>query len=424
MRCTVRGRLEELTSRGDQAAVAALRPYLDGLVENPKPQSVLRWLGKSRGYETLVELITGELPLDHEALDRLERGQSTNFLRAALVRHGALPERDGRSAALGPFIARQAEGVPAAPERLALRRFATWKVQAELASAERRGRAGREADHYARTKVRVAADLLVWLGDRGLALEGLRQEYLDHWLAEEPSEAHRVRIFLAWAAREGITPPLVVPSATVRRHVDPLDPRERTELLSRLLGDEGLELADRVAGSLLLLFAQPLSRIVRLRKEDVEDRDDGTFIALGSEPLALPKPLATLARRLRDRRTGPPSTGVRLDSEWLFPGLRLDAPIHEEALRRRLRRLGISARAARGAAAQELAKTVPAAILADLLGFDTVTAERWVRLAGGEWAHYAAAAGERLDSAEPSDDLSFAAGGATTTVLATEASEK
>lgn len=246
----------------------------------------------------------------------------------------------------------------------------------------------------------------------------MRQEHLDHWLAEGPGEGHRVRIFLAWAAREGIVAPLVVPSATVRRHVDPLDPQERMRLLRRLLGDDGLERADRVAGSLLLLFAQPLSRLVRLRKEGVENHDDGTFVALGSEPLA------RLARRLRDRPAGPPSTGVQLDSEWLFPGLLLDAAIHEEALRRRLRRLGISARAARGAAAQELAKTVPAAILADLLGFDTVTAERWVRLAGGEWAHYAAAAGERLDPAEPSDDLSFAAGGATTTVLATTAGEK
>lgn len=48
-------------------------------------------------------------------------------------------------------------------------------------------------------------------------------------------------------------------------------------------------------------------------------------------------------------------------------------------------------RAGRGAAAIELAKTLPAAILADLLGFDSGTAEDWTRLASGEWARYAAA---------------------------------
>lgn len=422
-RCVLRERLDELAGGGERAAVAALHPYLEALAENPKPQTVLRWMGKSRGYETLVELITGALALDHEALDGLKRGQSTDFLRAALVRHGALPERPGgRAAALGPFIAGQALRVAEGPERLALRRFATWKVQADLAGAERQGRAKRTSHLYARTKVRVAADLLAWLAERDIGLTELRQEHLDCWLAEGTSESHRIRVFLAWAVREGIAPRLSVPAATSRSHVDPLDPGERLALLRRLLGEESLELGDRVAGSLLLLFAQPVSRIARLKKKDVAERENRLFIAFGNEPLALPEPLATLARRLRDRQAGPASTGVKLDSEWLFPGLRLDAPIHEGALGRRLRRLGIHARAARGAAAIELAKTLPAAILADLLGFDAGTAEDWGRLAGGEWARYAAGASERLRS--PTPDSSFAAGGATTTVLTTEVSER
>lgn len=60
-------------------------------------------------------------------------------------------------------------------------------------------------------------------------------------------------------------------------------------------------------------------------------------------------------------------------------------------MRRRLRRLGIAGRAARNAAALQLAKTLPAAILADLLGFDETTAEDWTQLAAGDWARYAAA---------------------------------
>ena len=223
-RCVLRERLDELAGRGDPAAVAALRPYLQALAANPKPQTVLRWMGKSRSYETLVELATGTLPLSHETLDGLERGQSTDFLRAALVRHGALPERSGRSAGLGPFIARQAQRLPAGPERLALRKFATWKVQAELTLAERRGRAKRTSHLYARTKIRVAADLLAWLAERSLGLAELRQEHLDWWLAEGPSECHRIRVFLAWATGEGIVAPLSAPPAATRAHVDPLDP--------------------------------------------------------------------------------------------------------------------------------------------------------------------------------------------------------
>jgi hypothetical protein len=55
-------------------------------------------------------------------------------------------------------------------------------------------------------------------------------------------------------------------------------------------------------------------------------------------------------------------------------------------MRRRLRRLGITGRAARNAAALQLAKTLPAAILADLLGIHEATAEDWIQLAGRDWA--------------------------------------
>jgi hypothetical protein len=38
------------------------------------------------------------------------------------------------------------------------------------------------------------------------ALEDLRQEHLDYWLAEGSSQRARIRIFIAWAARRGIAP--------------------------------------------------------------------------------------------------------------------------------------------------------------------------------------------------------------------------
>jgi hypothetical protein len=38
----------------------------------------------------------------------------------------------------------------------------------------------------------------------------------------------------------------------------------------------------------------------------------------------------------------------------------------------------------------ELARTVPAAVLADLLGIHTTTAADWAHAAGGDWTHYAA----------------------------------
>jgi len=391
-RCVVRERLDELTRSGDPAAVAALKDYLDALAENPKPYTVLRWMGKCQSYETLVELTTGALALTHEALDGVDRGQSTIFLRAALVRHGVLSERHHQSAALATFINREVLRVPDdGPDRLTLRTFATWKVQHELARSERQGLTKRTSHLYARTKIRIAADLLVWLAEHGMTLGDLRQEHLDYWLAEGSSQRARIRIFILWAARRGIAQHLTAPAPTTRQHVDPLHPHERLRLIRRLIDDESLDLSDRVAGCLLLLFAQPISRLVLLTKDDVQDRHGQLFISLGREPLLLPEPLDALVRRLRERQSGPASTGVKLDSRWLFPGLRLDTAVHENVMGRRLKRLGITSRASRNAAALQLAKTLPAAIIADLLGVHEATAEDWTQLAGGDWARYAAA---------------------------------
>jgi CheY-like chemotaxis protein len=75
----------------------------------------------------------------------------------------------------------------------------------------------------------------------------------------------------------------------------------------------------------------------------------------------------------------------------MFAGLRLDTAMHEEVMRRRLRKLGTTVRAARSSAALQLAQTLPAAILADLLGVDRSTAEDWTQLANTDSARYAAA---------------------------------
>jgi hypothetical protein len=125
----------------------------------------------SSSYETLRELIAGAIPLTHEALDAVDRGMSTIYFRAALVRHGALPERPAQTAALAAFIAGQLPPVPDGPDRLHLHAFATWKVQHDLSQAERRGPPGPSSHQVAQKNVRVATDLLcspLRRGARGL----------------------------------------------------------------------------------------------------------------------------------------------------------------------------------------------------------------------------------------------------------------
>ncbi len=387
-RCSLRARIEELERSGDPAAVAVLERYLSALAQSSDPFSTLNWTRCSRGYDTLRELISGALPLSHEALDTIgDRGHTTLYLRTELVLHGALPERHKQSARISALIDRELEGLTNATDRLHLRTFATWKVLHELSRAERRGTATPNSHSHARTQILPASELLRWLAGNDLTLEDLRQEHLDRWLAEGPENRKNVRGFIRWAVRRHITGPLSARPPATHQHVDPADPDERLVQLRRLLSDNALDARDRVAGCLVVLFAQRISRLVRLAKDDVQERDGQVFLRLGNEPLLLPEPLATLTRKLRDTPPAPKTTST--GNSWLFPGRR-EANLSEGYMRERLGRLGIKALPARNSAVLQLGQTVPAAILADLLGFGASTTERWTQLAGGDWTRYAA----------------------------------
>lgn len=378
--CSLRACVEELASSGAPAAVEALRGYLAGLAGGPKPLSTLNWITTSPGFQTLRELLGGQLPLTHEALDQVRRGETTRYLRAELVKHAVLPERSERAAGLAMVIEQELLRVAEGPDRVHLRTFATWKVHHDLARKERQGTARRHCDLGARAKVRVAADLLVWIAAHHLTLATLRQEHLDWWLAAGTDHRRNARAFITWTARHKLTGPLTVMPPSTRRHADPLDPDDRRQLLGRLLAGEQLDLRDRVAGLLIVLFSQRISHLVLLTRDDVQERDGQVLLAVGRDPLLLPEPVAILVRDLKRAS----------DSRWLIHGGRDGSHLSEVYMRERLTRLGVKALPARTAATGRLARQIPAAILADLLGFADTTTERWTKQAAGDWTRYAA----------------------------------
>jgi hypothetical protein len=89
----------------------------------------------------------------------------------------------------------------------------------------------------------------------------------------------------------------------------------------------------------------------------------------------------------------PPPYGLRLreshPSHCLVSGPGIGTQARQIPGLRQLR-LGIKSLSARNAAALNLGQALPAAILADLLGFAENTTERWTQLANGDWTRYAA----------------------------------
>lgn len=79
-----------------------------------------------------------------------------------------------------------------------------------------------------------------------------------------------------------------------------------------------------------------------------------------------------------------------LPNPWLFPGGHAGAHLSPVSLGNRLRRIGIQPRSMRLAAIDQLAREVPRAMLAGVLGIPVTAAARATGLAGGDWADYAA----------------------------------
>jgi hypothetical protein len=380
--CALGDALDALRAQGDPAAVARLVPFLDSLHHHAHPTTVIGWLARSRGAPVLRGMIAGEIAITHEALDTHDVGQATAYLRSWLVAHHALKPREELLARFERWAQQALDAIGEHPDRTHLAAYARWKLSPDFARKLRRGQARASTHKAVYAKLRVAVAFTRSLHEAGLTLEQARQSHVDAWLVDHTSRAVPIRAFLDWAHHAAITPRLHVPRTPPRTTHPPIDHATRIELARSLLSDDDIELAIRIAGTLLLLYGQLITRVARLRTGDVITDATQVRLRLGAEPIQVTGPLTELLRRQRARTPGP----------WLFPGAKPGTHLGPERIRRRLRDLGIHPETARPGALLALAASVPAPILAELLGFHDDTANRWRRSAGGDWARYASLA--------------------------------
>ncbi|GAA0823662.1 hypothetical protein GCM10009525_13910 [Streptosporangium amethystogenes subsp. fukuiense] len=117
---------------------------------------------------------------------------------------------------------------------------------------------------YAGQQIIYATRFLTWLADRDLTLADCRQAHLDAWVTEHTAdERNALRAFLRWSQRNKLArPPKLMPHTG--RRAAPLTSKQRLALLREILIDQTGPPHARVAAILLLLYAQPVSRLVRL----------------------------------------------------------------------------------------------------------------------------------------------------------------
>jgi hypothetical protein len=400
-RCVVDARLRELL--GDQHG--QLRPELAALHRSlasaERPDTVLRWLDRPTGPAILRELAIGARPLSHAALDQLPDSKPLRHLRAMLVATDALPARDEQLVRLERWITQTIGGRDDPAQQQLLHRYAVWHLLRRL--RDRNG--GVDTTHSqlatVRQQLRAAIIVLDWLTAHGRTLQTADQGDLEAWLAGQQA-SHRLEAghFVRWANAQKLTS-LDFPATRWGGPTGVLDTQTRWQQARWLLHDTTLEPGDRVAGLLVLLYAQWPSAVSRLTLDHLHVGDDGAVrLRLGREPVVLPEPLAGLVLELVATRRGHAALGDQGTSRWLFPGGQPGRPLSAAQLAQRLRRLGLRPGQARSTALFQLATDLPAAILARMLGIHIAVAVTWQRACSGDWAAYAAQVSRRTTQQE------------------------
>jgi hypothetical protein len=305
-RCSLRRRAAALLAGPGGDIPAALLPVFDAICAARTPKSALNWLRKDGGAAILAQLTSGTLPATHQALDAHPRRRAADHLRQALVAGGVLPPRDEELARTGQWLTGILAAIEPAAGRRLVQAYATWHVMRRLrASAGKAGRP-RTCTAHARNNIRAAADFTAWLARRGRPFQHCRQADVDDWLLTSPG-ACQVRDFLTWAAARGHCAALCVPGPA-RRSGTAASQDERWALAARLLHDDTLDLTDRAAGCLLLLYGQQLSRIAAMTTSQVTSRDDTIFVRFGRHDAPVPEPLGVILTKLT--RTGRSHAGT------------------------------------------------------------------------------------------------------------------
>ncbi|MGH3390182.1 MAG: hypothetical protein ACRDOO_15040 [Actinomadura sp.] len=396
-RCTVNQRLRTLL--GDETG--EIRPGLHALYQAlstaERPGTVATWLGRSIA-PSILQNMDAETELTHAVLYGLPPGKPVEHLRSVLVAIGTLPHRDEQMVRLERWITTTIAQREDADQQQLLHRYAVWHLLRRL----RHRTGGTDTTHDqlvgVRQHVKAAIGLLDWLTRHDLTLATCRQNDLDTWISSDQA-AHRRETghFVRWAKKQKLTT-LDFPATRWGGSSRVIDTETRWEQARRLLHDDTLNPENRVAGLLVLLYAQWPAAISRLTLDHIHADEQEVHLNLGREPILLPEPLDDLVRKLIASRRGHATIGDRGNSPWLFPGGQPGRPISAFRLAERLRELGIHSGQARSTALFQLATDLPAAVLARMLGIHISVAVAWQRASAGDWTTYAAEVSRRKDA--------------------------
>ena len=359
---------------------------VDAFCSSQRPESIFTWKRSPKVTALLDAVSTGQTPLTHAGLDAYGTGLLVEHLRALLVHIGLLPGRDPYLAHFEEWIRTKLAPLPAHVAQ-PVEQFATWhhlkRIRAAVSS-----RGTRASVHSAKQEITETVKFLTWLDKKhGRTAADCRQQDVDQWLASGPTTRSSIRTFFVFARKTRINTRVEVQHRAARNSPS-LTQDQRLAWLNELLTGASESLPYRVAGILVLLYAQPLVRVASLQTSDITIRGDDVSISLGKDPAPVPAPFAQLLLQHLNSRPNL-QTGAGTNSEWLFPSTRAGQHLHPGTLMHRIHALGVDLLGARNRAIADLVSEVPPALVADALGYSHQVAFKHAAAAAEPWSRYA-----------------------------------
>lgn len=389
-RCILRERLTDLlTDPATGRIPRALRPVFDTLIASERPQTTIYWLRRPPkvGPALLRRMAIGEMEISHAAFEQFPSDRAHNYLRDLLAAIGVLPPYEPAIARMLPWLEAKLATLPAEDARV-INRFARWRVLRHLRVRAEQGQLTKASIDRGRQEINHAIHFLAWLRHHGAEPGTANQRLLDRYLTEFPPRRYTLCTFVNWLPPRDRLPDLVLPTHRQALPSVTGSDEDRWRDVELLLHDESIRLYVRIAGLFTLLFAQPLTTICRMRTDQVTLTAEGVVVVFDREPVEMPPILDDLIRAHLGRR-GNASYASR-ENGWLFPGGIPGRPLQTENVRAQLVDLGIKPRDSRMIALFQLAATIPAPVLAELIGIAPNTAIRWAALTSRSWSAYIA----------------------------------
>jgi len=271
-----------------------LRPVFDELVGSQRPQTAVWWLRKTPGVgpALLAQMASGEIAIAHESFADLPQDRAHDWLRDLLAATGVLEPWEPRIERMTPWLNTVLAPLPGQHAET-VRRFAHWHVIRKMRQATTHGHVSQAMANDARRRIRDAIEFLALLDHHGVAIADATQDHLDRYLAAHPGRGRGVASFVAWLRSSRTNTTLTV------AWVDPGPPQvtvsdaQRWAGVEHLLHDDSLRSYTRLGGLFTLLFAQPLSRIVAMRTDQVTT-GAAVHVRFGAVPIQMHPDLGRL----------------------------------------------------------------------------------------------------------------------------------